>query len=104
MSNKKSQPKGKPSTKGACPIERMSYPTYAYLRTLLEDQIEKLKNESRIALKYISGISAMNNAHKIYTEQYLEFQKMLDELHVAAAATYKDHPLKEMREFWGLKD
>jgi hypothetical protein len=31
-----------------------------------------------------------------------ELEKMREELHDAAASSYKDHPNPEMRKWWGL--
>ena len=85
---------------------RMSYETYAYLLSLIENQDEKLERQFLQSLNFIphskSGWSDF--AYKKFTEEKQKLRVIQDELHVAASATYKDHPNKEMREFWGLKD
>lgn len=92
-------------------VVRMSYDTYIQLRHLIEQDINKWEKEFQTACRFIPNEpyvhgkpSGVEKAHKIYTEVYAKMKRMLEELHVAAGATYKDHPNKEMREFWGLKD
>jgi hypothetical protein len=91
---------------------RMSYETYAYLKSLIEQQMIKLENDFRTACYFIppqslKGIrlgtpSGVDKAHNIFSKEHIKLKKMKDELHTAAASTYKDHPNPKMREFWGL--
>ena len=82
---------------------RMSYDTYAYLRSLVEDQKKKLEREFQIACNYIpretpkgDKLTNLDKAHKIFSDQYANLNVILEELRVAAQATYKDHPSKEI--------
>lgn len=85
--------------------QRMSYETYAYLGELISKQMEVLENEFRIACGFVSQEpSGVDKAHKIFMERHKKLRVMKDELHIAAAATYTDHPKKEMREFWGITE
>lgn len=90
--------------------QRMSYETYALLKALLEDHIQKLENKFRSACQFIPSeeivngkVSPLDRAQRIFSAEYANLQKMKIELHTAAAATYKDHPNPEMRKFWGLE-
>ena len=90
---------------------RMSYETYAYLRTLVEDQMVKLENDYRIALTFIPlegvklrGKTGTDKATEIFRKEYTKLRAITEELYAAAATTYKDHPDKEMRKFWGLTE
>jgi len=88
---------------------RMSYETYAYLRSLIEDQQKKLEKEFQTACKYIPSemvrgnkLSGRDKAHKIFLESSNQLDEINKELKDAAASTYKDHPNPEMKRFWGL--
>ena len=90
---------------------RMSYETYAYLRTLIDDQMMKLKHNYQIALDFIPsepiklrGKTGTDKATEIFREEYAKLMVVKEELHTAAASTYKDHPDEEMRKFWGLTE
>lgn len=90
---------------------RMPYDTYAYLRSLIEDQQKKLEKEFQTACGYIPSESAWGNketgrdkAHKIFSKSSSQLDRMKKELTAAAASTYKDHPNTEMRKFWGLNE
>jgi len=92
-------------------VVRMSYDTYIQLKHLIEKDIQKLEDEYHTACRFIPNEpyvhgkpSGIDKAHKVWSEVYAKMKRMLEELHVAAGATYKDHPNKEIREFWGLKD
>ena len=87
----------------------MPYETYAYLRSLVESQQRKLETEFQISLDYIpcqvvggNKESGRDKAHKIFSDRYAELNAVKEALHDAAAWTYKDHPNKKMREFWGI--
>lgn len=89
---------------------RMSYETYAHLKYLIEEDMNKWQTEFQTACgfipseSYVSGKkTGVDKAHDIFIDVYTKMRRMLKELHEAAGATYKDHPSKEMREFWGLK-
>lgn len=89
---------------------RMSYETYAYLKSLIEQQMAKLEDDFRRALNFIPSEpvyrrrkpSGIDKAHDIFSKEYAKLRKMKEELHTAAASTYKDHPNLKMKEFWGL--
>jgi len=89
---------------------RMSYETYAYLKSLVEDQKRKLELEFRMACNFIpsnsgvvKGLSGIDRAHEIFRKHQGELNKVEEELYAAVQAAYRDHPNKEMREFWGLE-
>lgn len=85
----------------------MTYETYIFLKSLLDNNIEKQKNDYLLALSFIPTgnkyKAAQDAAHKIFQAEYSKRLKMAEELHQAAAEFYKNHPNKEMREFWGWK-
>lgn len=89
---------------------RMSLDTYLYLNALIDENRRTIENSYRSALTFIpfepydpKVTSGVTKAHKIFMEWDTKLKKMKEELHLAAASTYKDHPRKKMREFWGLK-
>jgi hypothetical protein len=86
---------------------RMSYETYLALKSLLMGEQQKLHKEYVIALGFLpySGETypvVTETAHKVYRDRQKMLTTQLEELHAAAAATYKDHPNPDMRKFWGL--
>lgn len=88
----------------------MSYETYAYLRSLVEDQQKKLEREYQTACTYIpterpnrNKETGRDKAYKIFLESSAQLDRIKDELKAAAASTYKDHPNPEMRKFWGIE-
>ena len=90
---------------------RMSYETYVFLRTLLEEYMEKWEGKFRSACLFIpaeatksGNLTGIERAHRIFMTEYMKLDKMKEELHTAAAATYKDHPSADMRKYWGLKE
>lgn len=88
---------------------RMSYETYAYLKSLVEDQKKRLERDFQTACGFlpsnfvVKGVSAMDKAHEVFRKHCGELNVIDEELHAAAQATYKDHPNPEMRKFWGLE-
>lgn len=89
---------------------RMSYNSFAVLRKLVESQICKLENEFHIACNYIPSepydpkkMSGIEKAHQIFMKEVAQYHDVLKDLHTMASESYKDHPNKEMREFWGLR-
>jgi len=91
--------------------QRMSYETYVFLRTLLEEYMEKWEGKFRSACLFIpseatksGNLSGIERAHRIFMTEHMKLDKMKEELHMAAAATYKDHPNADMRKYWGLKE
>lgn len=90
-------------------MKRMSYETYAYLKYLIETREQKLDLDFQTAINFIPsempkrGQSGLEKAHDIYRKEWRRLQDMKEELHDAAACTYKDHPNPEMRKFWGLE-
>ena len=102
----------KPKAKQKPKIEPlgMQWETYAFLKSLLEEAKKQLERDYRKSIDFIppephrpKTISGRERAHRIFSDAYAKLCKMGDELHTAAAATYKDHPRREMREFWGLE-
>ena len=90
---------------------RMSYESYAQLRGLVQSQIVKLENDFRIACNFIPAgkynpnePSGIDKAHRIFTAELSKLNKIQEELHFTVAESYKDHPNKEMRKFWGLTE
>lgn len=90
--------------------ERMPWPTYHYIRSLLEDQQRKLERDYLTACSFIpneyrdDGKTPLQVAHDIFSKQYAELEQMKNDLGEALKDHYKDHPNKEMREFWGVED
>jgi len=87
---------------------RMSYETYAYLKSLVQDQRKKLERDFQTACGFIptgivvKGLSGIDRAHEIFRKHQGELNKVEEELHAAAQASYADHPNPEMRKFWGI--
>jgi hypothetical protein len=89
---------------------RMSWETYFYLKKLIEQQMVKLEDDFRTAINFIPSEpvyrrrkkSGLEKAHDIFSKEYAKLRKMKEELHTAAASTYKDHPNPKMQKFWGL--
>lgn len=88
----------------------MSYETYAYLKSLIEQAENKLEKEYQVSCDFIpieapkrGQQTGRDKAHKIFSDAWAKLRNMREELHDAAACTYKDHPNPEMRKFWGLK-
>jgi hypothetical protein len=91
--------------------EQMDWPTYNAIQSLIEAQMEVLKREYSTACMFIptepydsKRLSGFDKAHKIFSDRWAELRRMKEQLHTTAAAAYKTHPLKEMREFWGLTE
>lgn len=85
----------------------MKYDTYNYLKNLLEKQKSILEKDFQTACSFISTSSwgnGIDEAHKVFSERLHNIERMKQELHDAAAATYKNHPNPEMRKFWGLTE
>jgi hypothetical protein len=87
---------------------RMSYETYSALRSMLEAEQAKIHTEFVIALGFMPHESngknvALDKANDVYMARRRAVTTQLEELHAAAAATYKDHPNPDMRKFWGLQ-
>lgn len=85
---------------------RMSLETYTFLKGLLALKDQEAQTNYLIASRFIKnddGGKAMEHANEVYQAERKRIGIMFDELHAAAASTYKDHPFKEMREFWGLE-
>lgn len=83
---------------------RMSYKTYAYLKSLVNFDIERWKRDFQTACTFIpeSQSSGIDKAHKIFTEEYSRLKRIENELFVVSQQTYKDHPDEETRKFWGI--
>ena len=93
--------------------KRMSWPTYHYLRCLIEDQQRKLEREYQITFDYVPNtfqelkdwkVTPTEYARNVFNRRYSELKKMKEELSLALQDHYRDHPNKEMREFWGIKE
>lgn len=89
---------------------RMDFESYQILKNLIESALNKLEKDFRTACNFIPseqykrGVpSGIEKAHKIFSNEHARLKKAQTQLHVAASATYKDHPKKEMRQFWGLE-
>jgi len=94
------------------PIEttaRMSYESYAYIKSLLDKQIENLEKEFQIACNYVSseyytdGSNGHDRAYKVFQKEFQRLKRMKNELADAVKSQYKDHPKQEMRQFWGIE-
>ena len=92
-------------------VVRMEVRTYQYLNALIAEDIEKLKRHFQIACNFIPSEeykdgekSGIEKAHKIFSDHHAFLRKTEEQLHIAAASTYKDHPSLEMRQFWGLDE
>lgn len=87
----------------------MTYESYAYIRNLIDADMQKLEHHFRIACGFIpsetpkKGESGITKAHKIFLEKHSEILRAKEEFFTAAANMYKDHPNPEMRKFWGLE-
>ena len=88
----------------------MPYESYALLRSLVELRQEKLAEDFRSACNYIpsetpkkGGPSGIDKAHKIFSAENAILNRVKEDLHQAAQATYKDHPNLKMRKFWGIE-
>ena len=91
-------------------MKRMSFETYAYLKSLLEAEELKLERGFQTACFFIpkepprkNEESGVEKAHRVFQQECAKIQNLKEELHDGAAASYKDHPSADMRTFWGLK-
>ena len=86
--------------------EQMDWPTYNYIRSLIEVQIELLEKNYLMSHQFIptANQSASDAAHKIFTDKRAELKSIIEQFHTTVAGAYKTHPTKEMREFWGLTE
>lgn len=93
---------------------RITYPTYAYLLGLIQQEEEILGRNFQTACTFIpsnlvlkkkqdGNETAIQVGHEIFRKKQAELEQMKRELRAAAQANYKDHPSKEMREFWGVE-
>ena len=86
----------------------MSYATYAFLKAQIEIAQQKLLSEYHIALSFIPETSksqrALETAHGIFRKRDREYENMKDELLAAVQDNHRNHPNKEMREFWMIKE
>lgn len=88
----------------------MSLDTYLYLCALIGRETDELGRSYQKACEFIPSEAPKRNtksglakAHEIFAERSSVLRKMKHELDETAAASYKDHPNKKMREFWGVK-
>jgi len=81
---------------------RMSYDAYVFIKQLIEGRENELERVYRAVIDLAP--SSLNEAHKNYLIEVSKLRRYKEELHLAAQSTYKDHPNKEMREFWGLDE
>lgn len=89
----------------------MSYPSYAYLRGLLEMAESKLKQNYQVALTFIPSEpydpkrpSGSDKAHKVLMSELANIRQVREELLAAVQAAYRGHPNPGMREFWGVEN
>lgn len=92
----------------------MSYPSYAYLKGLIDMAEGRLKHDFQISLMFIPNQTAkeiqkkypsgVDRAHRILMEELAKIGQVRKELHAAVQAAYRDHPNPEMREFWGVEN
>lgn len=88
----------------------MTWPTYYYLKSLVDAEQKKLENNFQTACFFVEpgypkkGKSATQKAHDIFSSEYGRLETVKKELHDSVAESYKTHPLKGMREFWGLEN
>ena len=91
--------------------KRMSYESYAAIKKLIQVEKKRLEEHYQIACWFIppepykyGKKSTLDKIHEVFTKHYHDLVVMENELHDAAAHTYKDHPNPEMRKFWGLTE
>jgi len=89
----------------------MSYETYSYLISIIDNNMINLENEFRRACYFIpeepykhGKLSGIGKAHKIFAVEYSKLRQIKDELYTVAQATYKTHPNAEIRKFWCVED
>jgi hypothetical protein len=89
----------------------MTYETYSFLTSCLDNQVVKLERDFQMALTFIpyesykSGtVSGHEKAYKVFTTKCAELRRMKDELKAAVQMVYKNHPNPKMREFWGVEE
>ncbi len=89
----------------------MSYESYAYIQSLILAAGYKLEKEFRSACIFIppedynpKKPSGLDKAHQIFMAASHKINQAHLELKDLASQSYKDHPNKEMREFWGLTE
>ena len=83
--------------------EILSYETYVYVAALLVAECDKLEHEFKIASKYISSNNkhGKEEAYEIFQKKSAEVNKMIGELRAVIGYSYRNHPDKNMRNFWG---
>ena len=86
---------------------RMEFESYLLLTQLLNAEGAKLEMDFLCACNYIpheqykhGQPSGIEKAHRIFQEKCHKLTIAKRQLQAAAAATYADHPNKEMRKFW----
>ena len=86
----------------------MSYPNYAYLMSLINEQESKLEKEYRSACSYIpqevacgTKPSGRDKAYEIFLKHSFNLREIREELKNTVSFSYQDHPNPKMREFWG---
>jgi hypothetical protein len=89
---------------------RMEFQAYTSIKELIEQAEGKLERDYLTACQFIPIESSINyektaiaKANAIFHKELGRLRRMKESLHSAAALTYKDHPNKEMRKFWGVE-
>jgi hypothetical protein len=87
----------------------MTYETYAFLKGLLDKQMEQLHHEYVVATDFIpperpkdGQKSGVEKAHDVYVTKRHKLIQMQVQLQDAVRTQYADHPDLEMRKFWGI--
>ena len=84
--------------------DRMSYGDYRYIIDLIEVDEKRLEADYRASFSFISSqdLKATKNAYACYQKKAAIIRKAKQQFQEAVKASYKDHPSKKMREFWGV--
>ena len=89
-------------------IKRPSYESYAYTRDLIKSEMDKLTEEYRRSLSYLTDINykkseyVRDEIHKNYCNRVKMFKDVIDDHFLAYQLAYKDHPRPGMRKFWEI--
>lgn len=88
----------------------MKYEQFSILRDLIEQAKKDLHQDYLKALHFIpvepyhpTKKSAASKACDKFTKEYAVWEELDRSLFSVVQASYKDHPSKEMRQFWQLE-
>ena len=89
--------------------ERFSYEEYVYVLNLLEKESKKLESNYLMSMEFMEDEpfdldkkSNKEKAYDIYRKKLTSINRIKEKFNKTVSDSYKDHPNKEMRKFWGV--